>query len=259
MIRARQSKSAPVGVVGKVLRILEALDAAPNGLQLREISQQTQVNKSTAYRFVAHLENEGYLFRDSAGAYIVGSKLARLGAGIAYHATLRKVGRPVMLALSSQTKETVNLGVLDGHDILYLDVIESPHSFRMASQPGMHRPLGSTALGKALLAFLPSEQREEILPGLQFERLTPRSILNLARLKKELIRIVQQGYAMDDQETDLGARCVAAPILDQSGKVAAAISVSGPTTRITRDCVAAFAQATKRAARGISAQLGHSN
>ena len=83
MIRARESKSAPVGVVGKVLRILEALDASPTGLQLREISQQTSLNKSTAYRFVAHLESEGYLFRDDTGAYIVGPKLARLGAGIA--------------------------------------------------------------------------------------------------------------------------------------------------------------------------------
>src|SRR5947208_5215597 len=86
MIRARQSKSAPVGVVGKVLRILEALDAAPGGLQLREIAQQTGVNKSTAYRFVAHLENDGYLFREGNGVYLVGPKLARLGAGAAYHA-----------------------------------------------------------------------------------------------------------------------------------------------------------------------------
>src|SRR5215813_12608748 len=77
MIRARQSKSAPVGVVGKVLRILEALDTAPSGLQLRELAQQTGVNKSTAYRFVAHLENAGYLLRDGNGVYIVGPKLAR--------------------------------------------------------------------------------------------------------------------------------------------------------------------------------------
>ncbi len=258
MIRARESKSAPVGVVGKVLRILEALDASPTGLQLREIAQQTNVNKSTAYRFVAHLETEGYLFRDDAGAYVVGPKLARLGAGIAYHATLRKISRPVVVALSSETKETVNLGVLDGYDVLYLEVIESPHSFRMASQPGMHRPLNCTALGKALLAFLSTEQREEILPMLTFERATPRTIPNLGRLRKELTRVVQQGYAMDDQETDLGARCVAAPILDESGKVAAAISVSGPITRISRDRIQAYALATKKAARTISAQLGHS-
>src|SRR5256885_2139570 len=259
MIRARESKSAPVGVVGKVLRILEALDAAPTGLQLREISQQTSLNKSTAYRFVAHLESEGYLFRDDSGAYVVGPKLARLGAGIAYHATLRKISRPVLVALSNQTKETVNLGVLDGHEVLYLEVMESPHSFRMASQPGMHRPLNCTALGKALLAFLPGEHRDEILPMLTFERTTRRSIPNLARLRKELIQVARQGYAMDNQETDLGARCVAAPILDESGKVAAAVSVSGPITRMSRDRIHGYALATKKAARAISAQLGHSH
>lgn len=258
MIRARESKSAPVGVVGKVLRILEALDASPVGLQLREIAEQTSVNKSTAYRFVAHLENEGYLLRDEAGAYVVAPKLARLGAGIAYYATLRKISRPVAAALSSETKETVNLGVLDGHELLYLEVIESPHSFRMASQAGMHRPLNCTALGKALLAFLPDENREELLPLLTFERATPRTIPNLARFRKELARVAQQGFAIDDQETDMGARCVAAPILDESGSVTAAISVSGPVTRIGRDRIQAYALATKKAARAISAQLGHS-
>src|SRR5439155_16898906 len=103
MIRASESKSAPVGVVGKVLRILEALDASPAGLQLREIAEQTTVNKSTAYRFVAHLENEGYLLRDEASAYVVAPKLARLGARIAYHATLRKISRPVAVALPNET------------------------------------------------------------------------------------------------------------------------------------------------------------
>jgi IclR family acetate operon transcriptional repressor len=258
MIRARQSKSAPVGVVGKVLRILEALDASPNGLQLREISQQTRVNKSTAYRFVAHLEKEGYLFRDTVGAYIVGPKLARLGAGVAFHATLRRIARPVLTALSSETKETVNLGILDGHDVLYLDVIESPHSFRMASQPGMHRPLNCTALGKALLAFLPAEQREEIYPGLVFERVTPHTLPNLARLKKDLARIAQRGYSLDDQEVELGARCVAAPVLDGNGRVVAALSISGPTTRVSRERVPAFAQAIRKGARMISIQLRQS-
>jgi DNA-binding IclR family transcriptional regulator len=257
MVRARQSKSAPVGVVGKVLRILEALDAAPGGLQLREIAQQTGVNKSTAYRFVAHLENDGYLFREGNGVYLVGPKLARLGAGIAFHATLRTIGRPVLTELSKETKETVNLGVIEGHDVLYLEVFESPHFFRMASQPGMHRPLNHTALGKALLAFLSREQREEIFPSLVFERVTSHSIPNLARLKRELAQIAKRGYALDDEETELGARCVAAPVLDVSGKVAAAISLSGPTTRVSRGRVPEFALAIRRAARTISARLGY--
>jgi DNA-binding IclR family transcriptional regulator len=153
----------------------------------------------------------------------------------------------------------VNLAVLDGHDVLYLEVLESPHSFRMASRPGMHRPPNCTALGKVLLAFLPSEQREEILPMLTFERATPRTIANVARFRKELARVAQQGYAMDDQETDMGARCVAAPLFDESGKVVAAISVSGPITRMTLDRIQAFAGATRKAAQTISARLGHSH
>src|SRR5216117_2027405 len=122
MIRARESKSAPVGVVGKVLRILEALDASTTGLQLREISQQTSLNKSTAYRFLAHLESEGYLFRDDAGAYVIGPKLARLGSGINYEETLRKISRPVLHKLWQITGETTNLAILEGHEVLYLDV-----------------------------------------------------------------------------------------------------------------------------------------
>jgi len=255
MIRARESKSAPVGVVSKVLRILEALDRSPAGLQLREIANQTGINKSTAYRFLAHLENEDYLFRDNGGAYIVGPKLARLGSGISYQATLRKVSRPVLTLIWQSTRETVNLGVLEGHDVLYLDVMESPHSFRMASQPGMRRPLNCTALGKAILAFLPMEQRDEILPSLIYERFTQHTISNTARLLKDLGRTAERGYSIDNQETNLGAICVAAPILDESGKVTAAISISGPITRIGRERLRALAVAVRKGARQISAGI----
>ena len=114
MIYGRQSKSAPVGVVSKVLRILEAINGAPTGLQLREIAQLTGINKSTAYRFMAHLEVEGYLFRDETGAYVVGPKLVRLGSGANYQTTIRTISRPVVQNLWKATSETVNLGVLDG-------------------------------------------------------------------------------------------------------------------------------------------------
>jgi DNA-binding IclR family transcriptional regulator len=161
----------------------------------------------------------------------------------------------VLDSLLKATNETVNLGVMDGHDVLYLDVLESPHTFRMVSQPGLHRPLNSTALGKAMLALMPAEQREEILPTLTFTPVTPRTIPNLPRLRRELTRTAQQGFAVDDQEADLGARCVAAAIMDESGKVAGAISVSGPITRISKEKVQIYALAVKKGARMISARL----
>jgi IclR family KDG regulon transcriptional repressor len=258
VIRAHQSKSAPVGVVAKLLRILEALDGSPAGLQLREISRQTGIHKSTAYRFLAHLESEGYLLRSDAGAYIVGPKLARLGAGLAYHETLRELSRPVIQNIWRITGETVNLAALDGQDVLYLDVLESAHSFRMVSPVGMRRPPNCTALGKAMLAYLPAEPREALVSSLTFERFTPHTLTSAARLKKELAKVRLQGYALDDQETDLGARCVAAPIIDASGKVTAAISVSGPITRINRDRIRSFIAAVKEGARAISSRLGYS-
>src|SRR5262249_36001902 len=111
MIRARESKAAPVGVVMKVLKILEALHSNPSGLQLKQIARQTAINKSTAYRFLAHLQGEGYLYRDDAGAYVIGPKLARMGSGTNFEESLRKMARPVLQKLWTATGETVNLAV----------------------------------------------------------------------------------------------------------------------------------------------------
>jgi IclR family KDG regulon transcriptional repressor len=255
MTRVRRSKVAPVGVVSKVLRILEALDNSPTGLNLRQIALQTAVNRATAYRFLSHLEYEGYLFRESGGTYVIGARLANFGTGIAYHARLRKISRPVLEKVWRTTSETVNLAVLDGHDVFFLEVIESPQLFRMGSHAGMRMALNCTALGKAILAFLPTEQREETLAALVFTRVTSRTIMDAPRMRKELAKVLRQGYALDDQEGNLGARCVAAPILDKSGKLVAAISVTGPITRIARDKINTLAALVKKSAKEISSRL----
>ena len=259
MIRAQRSKAAPVEVIGKVLRILEALDNSSEGLNLRQISLQTGVNKSTAYRFLSHLEGAGYLFRQEDGTYLIGPRLARFGTGIAYHARLRKISRPILEEVWRITKETVNLAILDGHEVLLLDVIESPQLFRMGSQVGMRMALNCTALGKTILAFMPLETQEEMLASLTFTRVTPRTIMDAARLRKELVRVRNQGYALDDREGNLGARCIAAPILDGSGRVLAAISVTGPVTRITRERVLSLGDLAKNGAKKISSRLNHLN
>ena len=258
MIRAKESKSAPVGVVSKILKILEALSASPAGLQLKDIAEQTAVNKSTAYRFLAHLESEGYLFRDDLGAYLVGPKLVRLGSGATYQATLRKISRPVLQNLWKVTNETVNLGILDGQDVYYVDVVQSAHPFRMASPVGSWRPVYCTAMGKALTAYLPVDERGHVLSSIRFERCTPHTLTRLPQFRKELEKVRQRGYALDDEEATLGARCVSAAILRDGGKVAAAISVAGPTTRIARDKIPAFAGEVVSAARAISIRLGAS-
>lgn len=258
MISAREAKSAPVGVIGKVLRILEALRTSPAGLSLHGICAETRINKSTAYRFLAHLEREGYLFRDESGTYVVGPKLVGLAGGATYQTALRRISRPILQKLWNITGETVNLGILDGQHVYYLDVLQSPHAFRMASHAGMWRPLYCTAMGKVLAAWLPADDRKHVLSSLRFERVTPHTITQIARLEKELEKVRQSGYAIDDEEAVLGARCIAAPVLLAKGKAAAAISISGPTTRIDRAKMSAFVTAVRGAARAISIRFGAS-
>ncbi|HEX6467299.1 MAG TPA: IclR family transcriptional regulator [Terriglobales bacterium] len=258
VIRARESKSSPVGVVGKVLRIFDALHGSSSGLPLKEIARHTQINKSTAYRFLAHLESEGYVFRDGIGCYSIGLKLMRFGSANTYHAVLRNLGRPTLQDLAQSTNETVNLAVLDGREVLYLDVIESSHTFRLASQIGMRRPLHCTALGKAILAYMSEEERHKLLSSLMLARFTPNTLTQLLRLNKDLAKTHHRGYSLDDEEAYLGSRCLGAPIFNEAGKVVAAISVSGPTTRVTRTHLPVFASHLKQAANAISTQLGHS-
>ena len=250
--------SASVGVITKVLRILEALQGSSSGLGLKAICDQTGINKSTAHRFLKHLERERYLLRTEAGAYLIGPRLSQLSARGNQEATLQAVARPILWDLWKATHETVNLGVLDQGTVLYVDVIESPHEFRLSSRVGTRRSVHVTALGKALVAFLPEETRQTILDSIAFQPATPKTIGNLLQFRQELEKIRRQGYAVDDEEAVQGARCVSAPILNSAGAPVAAVSVSGPVTRVTPSLVSAMAGAVTSAARAISVAMGFS-
>ena len=252
------SGSAPVGVISKVLRILEALQGSSAGLGLKAICDLTGIHKSTAHRFLKHLEREGYLIRTEAGAYLIGPRLAQMSARGNQGATLQAVARPILWELWKSTQETVNLAVLDQGTVLYVDVMESPHEFRLSSRVGTRRSLHVTALGKALAAFLPAEPRESILSTIKFQPATPKTIMNLVQFRQELEKIRRQGYAVDDEEAVQGARCVSAPILNADCEPIGAVSVSGPVTRVSPNQVAALAGAVTAAARAISAAMGFS-
>jgi len=256
---AKSSKgSPPVGVISKVLRILEALQGSSAGLGLKAICDLTDIHKSTAHRFLKHLEREHYLIRTEAGAYLIGPRLSQMSARGNQGATLQAVARSILWELWKSTQETVNLAILDQGTVLYVDVIESPHEFRLSSRIGTRRSLHVTALGKALAAFLPAEPRENILSTISFQPATQKTIMNLVQFRQELERIRRQGYAVDDEEAVQGARCVSAPILNSDGEPIAAVSVSGPVTRVSPNQVAALAGAVTSAARAISASMGFS-
>ena len=241
MIRTRESKSAPVGVVTKVLRILETLHRSPSGLQLKDIAKQTAINKSTAYHFLAHLESEGYLFRDDGGAYLIGPENVAAGRNESRGNIAQAEPPPAaeVMGADRQNGESGNDGWSAG--ALF----------------GARRPLYCTSLGKAMAAFLPQEEADEMLRGLTYERFTPKTLVQPAKLKREFAKVREQGFAIDDEEAVPGARCVAAPIFDASGKVIGALSVSGPITRMAADKLQTLSTAVKKAASIISTRSGH--
>lgn len=246
----------PVGVISKVFRILEAIQGSSSGLTLKPICDITGIHKSTAHRFLKHLERDGYLIRTETGAYLIGPKFSHLSTRADNRVTLQAVARPILWEIWKSTRETVNLGTLDHGSVLYIEVIESPHEFRLSSRVGTRRSLHATALGKALAAFLPEDQKDRVLATIQFQPLTPKTIMNLVQFRQELEIIRKQGYAVDDEETTAGARCVSAPVLGANREVVAAVSVSGPVTRISPAQVPALAAAVMNAARAISSAMG---
>lgn len=245
-----------VSVISKLFKILEAIEASPSGLALKSICAVTRLNKSTAHRILKHLERDGYLIRSDSGRYLVGPKLSQMGARADHRATLQALAHPTLLELWKSTRETVNLATLDHGNVLYLEVMESPHEFRLSSRVGSRRSLHATALGKALAAFLHETRREQALSGVVFQALTPHTIMNLVQFRQELEKVRRQGFALDDEETTLGARCVSAPVLNFEGEAIAAVSVSGPVTRIGREQVAALSAAVIHAAASISRAMG---
>lgn len=254
--KKQQRKSAPVGVITKILRILELLNQFSKGLQLKDIANKTGINKSTALRFLDHLERENYLLRDPRGAYSLGLRLMRLGGSKSFEKALCTISRPFLEHLRSITSENVNLAVLEGMNVLHLDVLGSPHRLSIISEIGQTGELYCTALGKAILAYMEDGPRkDELFASIKFDARTPRTITSMARLKEDLAQIRKQGFAHDDEEDSIGARCIGAPIFGPDGGVIAALSVSGPISRIPKQRLLYYAGLACEAAQNISAGI----
>jgi IclR family acetate operon transcriptional repressor len=224
-------------------------------MTLKDISEVTGINKSTALRFLAHLENERYVTRDFRAGYSVGARLLQLGMRSTFHVNLLDAARLPLRELWRVTQETVNLGVLDTIEVVYLDCIESPQSFRLVANPGTRAAVYRTALGKAILAYLPQEQVAPVVASLTFQAFTPKTITSAAVLRRELERVVQQGYAVDDEESVLGVRCFAAAIFNHRMEPVGAISVSGPTARMTDENAPQIVTAIRAAAQEVTNRL----
>lgn len=245
-----------IAVVGRAFDLLEALASAREPLGVSELARAVGSTKSATFRILATLEGRGYVTRDADTArYKLGIGLLFFGQRALEDIDLRSEARPVLEELHNRFNETVNLGVIINDKVIYLDILESEHGLRMTARAGSQDEIHSTAIGKAILSHWPEYELARFLESPLTKR-TSRTITDPLLLRKELDQIRTAGISQDKGENEEGASCFGAPIFDHQGEVVAAISISGPESRLAGETAHAAAQAVADAAAMISTRLG---
>jgi IclR family KDG regulon transcriptional repressor len=255
----------PNNVVQSIERgsiILDVLSEYPQGLSLGHLSSETGLNKGTVHRLLSSLVFLDYARQDTeTKKYSLGFKLVELGNRLLSQIDLRTEARPFLVELAEHTKETVHLVILDRFEVLYIDKVEAcvqPTGLRMVSMLGSRIPAHCSAVGKVLLAALPEENVKEMAKKRGLPQRTKNTITDLAKLLEHLNLVKKNGYALDDEENEIGVRCVGAPVHNQQGDVTAAISISVPAIRIeTLVLQSAFKGQVIQTALKISEKLGY--
>lgn len=215
----------------KTLRVLEVFRGGSPRLSLTDVVTASGIPKASAFRILETLCYLGYVSRTEHGLYRLTFRLMDIAGVVQERNLLRKLATPFLKKLQRQTSETVNLGVLEGDEVVYVDVLESSHSLRMVPRVGSTAPFHATALGKVIAAHLAAEDIARLMRKARPRRMTDRTITSDARLREELARIRERGVAVDDQEEINGCTCVGAAILDIRGGVLGAVSISAPSSR----------------------------
>lgn len=254
----RMGKEHHIKSVAKALRIIEILAENGREMALGEIAERLKMPKSTTHGLISTLCSFGYVDQSSfTGKYRLGLRLFELGNIVAMRLEVKSVAAPYIEKLLDETQETVHLTILDNGEVLYIDKRESHQSIRIASRVGARLPAHCTGVGKVLLAFLPAEERKKIIAEKGLKRFTKNTITDPEALEAELARVREQGYAFDNEEFMEGLRCVAAPIRDYTGKVCAAISISGPVSRLRGEKLGKAVELITSTAAGISSEMGY--
>lgn len=218
--------------VAKALVVLECFRGGVQKLGVSELARRTGIPKSSVHRLCSELSDSGFLVRTPDRRYRLGLRVFELGSAGPAFAELRQTTSRFLQQLTVLSGETVHLGVLDGSDVVYLDKIETPQSGKLPSQIGQRNPAHCTGLGKALLAWNQA-QHDALVRREQLEVFTPYTIATGEALRRELAKVREEVVAYDRQERTLGIGCVAGPIKDRNGHVAAALSIAGPISRMT--------------------------
>lgn len=245
--------------VVRAFQVLEVLSQEKVGLSLKDLAVQTGEHKSTVYRVLSTLASLGYVVQDAlSGHYKISLSILNLGSMVLEEQEIIDVAKPYLVELSQKTDETIHLGAREQNEIIYIDKIESKGTtIRMQSYIGKKLPLHSTALGKVFLATMSAEEFDGFWAGTEHEKFTHATIVNKNKLLGQLDEIRISGYACDDEESEEGLKCFAAPIYDRNGAVIHAVSISSFKFKMTADKEKLYIASVCNAASKISADLGY--
>lgn len=191
------------------------------------------------------------------GKFRLGLRLFDFGNRAIEQYDLRERAQPHLRRLVAETEETAHLCILEAARMIYIDKIEPARSVRMITRVGTSHPVHCTSVGKAILAFLPEDRAAEVIKRIRFEHMTNRTIMSVEALRVELDKTRRRGYAVDDEELEEGLRCIAVPVLDAQRQPVAAVSVSGPSFRVTAQKLPSIANHLVQCVRGISMDMGY--
>jgi IclR family acetate operon transcriptional repressor len=240
--------------VERALAVLESVAERTGGMTNAEVHRKLKIPKSSASYILRTLTKAGYLRRDSDDRYHIGLKVVGLSHRALGGLDVREVALPIMRHLVDASQLTAHLAIYDREEAVYVEKVDAPGFVKMNTWVGRRLQLHSTSVGKALAAFLP--ECEAMLERRGLFRRTPQTITSITRLKRELAKVRELGFAVDEEENSLGVRCVGAPIFNSEGQIEAALGLSGTTYQFERGSVPKIAELVKAAARKISHQLG---
>jgi IclR family KDG regulon transcriptional repressor len=244
--------------VSRALDIIDIVSSKKDGLGVTEIAKQMDINKSSVYRILSTLVQYGYMEQDEeTSRYKLGYKFLEMSSKLLESIDLRKEAKPYLQELEKETNEVIHLVVYDQGEVIYIEKLEGTETLRMHSKVGKRAPMHCTAVGKAILAHLPFNVVLDILERKGMPRHTDKTITDKDEFLKELAQVKQKGYALDLEENEYGIRCIAVPIFDHVGKVIAAVSLSGPTIRMTDERIEQLQARMRQIGKQISARLGY--
>ncbi len=253
-------KTQSVPSADRILTILELVAQSKRGLRLAEVAEQANMPRSSAHCLLLTLERRGYLHRnEKSGRYLFGLKFFSLARYAVDGLEVREIAAPFLAALMRQTGLTVHMAIMEQHEPVLVSKVDPPGIFRLATWTGKRMDFHCTAVGKAIAAFLPGEKLDELISVRGLPRHNENTIVSRRKLKLQLEEVRKLGYALDDEEEELGLRCIGVPIFDHDALVVAAVSISGTVAQIHAENVARLAELAMASGASISSALGYSS